>query len=288
MRSATSRQVDIRARQAPRRSTPPSARPGERYRIQAIDRAAGILNCFEFDQPELSVREIAARTGLHKSTAHRILMALHYNGLIDQDLQTGNYHLGIKLFKLGQEAVARLKLREVVKPFLKQLMEQTKETTYLAVLDGANVVYLDRVEGPHALGMPYRPGRCDSTYCTALGKAMLACLPEDEIPRHVPSGEWYRHTPKTLRNVGELLEQLRVVRKRGYALIDEEGEIGLRSIGAPVRDYSGAMVGAISIAGPSARLKQSEVPALGELVKTAAHAISSQLGHGKVGATART
>ena len=116
------------------------------YRIQVIDRAVEILNCFSFDHPNLSVTEIAARTGLHKSTAHRILMALEYNGLIRQTPETGHYHLGVKLFGLGNQAVARLSLRDAAKPYLIRLMEETKETVHLAVLDEGQVLYLEKVE----------------------------------------------------------------------------------------------------------------------------------------------
>jgi IclR family transcriptional regulator, KDG regulon repressor len=250
-----------------------------RYRIQAIERATRVLDCFDFDKPELSVRDVAAGAGLHKSTAHRILMALQYNGLVAQDPETGCYHLAIKLFKLGQQAVARLKLREVAKPFLRRLMEESKETAYLAVLDTDRVIYLDRVEGPHALGMPFRPGRCVAMHCTSLGKALLSCLSDAEVRQVVPAEPFVRHTAKTLRNVEALVEELQTVRRRGWALVDEEAEVGLRCVGAPVRDYSGTLVAAISISGPSTRMKQSALPALGALVKKTAETISAQLGH---------
>jgi DNA-binding IclR family transcriptional regulator len=110
-----------------------------------------ILDCFGFDHHELSVSEIGSRTGLHWSTAHRILMALEYNDLIKQNPETGKYHLGIKLFKLGHQAVSQLNLREICRPFLLRIMNKTKETVHLAVLDEDQVLYLDKVEGPHAL-----------------------------------------------------------------------------------------------------------------------------------------
>jgi IclR family KDG regulon transcriptional repressor len=156
-------------------------RTSDRYRIHVIDRAAQILDCFGFDHQELSVSEIGAKTGLHRSTAHRILMALEYNDLIKQDPDTSKYHLGIKLFKLGHQAVSQLNLREICRPFLSRLMNDTRETIHLAVLDDDQVLYLDKVEGPHALRMPSRVGRHIPTYCTSLGKAMLSCLDDQEI-----------------------------------------------------------------------------------------------------------
>jgi IclR family transcriptional regulator, KDG regulon repressor len=251
----------------------------DRYRIHVIDRAAQILNCFGFDHQELSVSEIGLRTGLHKSTAHRILMALEYNDLIKQNPETGKYHLGIKLFKLGHQAVSQLNLREICRPFLIRIMNKTKETVHLAVLDENQVLYLDKVEGPHALRMPSRVGRHIPTYCTSLGKAMLSCLEEQEVQQILPKQALKAYTPHTVKNLDGLLAELRAIRKRGYAIDNEEIEIGLRCVGAPIRDYTGAMVGAISVAAPSARLRNQETPIAGRLVMEVAAEISEKLGY---------
>jgi len=255
-----------------------SKAPVERYRIHVIDRAAQILDCFGFDHQELSVSEIGAKTGLHRSTAHRILMALEYNDLIKQNPSTGKYHLGIKLFKLGHQAVSQLNLREICRPFLSRLMNDTKETIHLAVLDDDQVLYLDKVEGPHALRMPSRVGRYIPTYCTSLGKAMLSCLDDQEVKSILRRQTLKPHTENTVKNINQLLADLRSVRKRGYAVDNEEIEIGLRCVGAPLRDYTGGMVGAISVAAPSARLSEKNTPVIGRMVIAIAAEISEQLG----------
>ncbi len=256
--------------------------PVERYRIQAIDRAARIMACFDFDEPELSVTEVAAKTGLPKSTTHRILMALQHNGLIEQDRETGLYHLGLNLFRLGHLAVARLKLRDIARPLLVDLAVQTGETTHLAVLEGNEVLYLDTIEAAHALRMPGRAGHRIPTYCTSLGKAMLACLSDEQV-RVMLRGQHFRvYTPKTVRNIEQLLRDLAAVRKRGWSLDDEEVETGLRCIGAPLRDHSGSLAGAISVAGPSARLRVDRIADLAGLVKRTADGISARLGYGRV------
>jgi len=252
------------------------------YRIQVIDRAAQILECFHFDAHELSVREISQRTGLHKSTAHRILIALQYNGFIQQNPETGNYHLGIKLFKLGQLAVMRLNLRDIARPLLRVLMEETRETVHLAILDEEQVFYLEKVEGPYALRMPSRVGRHIPAYCTSLGKAMLSCLEEAEIRRMLGGQSLEAYTPHTMRTVDALIAELRRIRRRGYAVDNEEIEIGLRCVGAPLRDYSGALAGAVSVAGPTARFTSNKISFFAGLVKKTAASISSQLGFGQV------
>jgi IclR family KDG regulon transcriptional repressor len=262
-------------------ANPKLQRTSERYRIHVIDRAAQILDCFGFDHQELSVTEIGARTGLHRSTAHRILMALEYNDLIKQNSDTGKYHLGIKLFRLGHQAVSQLNLREICRPFLYRLMNDTKETIHLAVLDDDQVLYLDKVEGPHALRMPSRVGRHIPTYCTSLGKAMLSCLDDDEVKSIFRRQTLKPHTENTVKNIDQLLADLRSVRKRGYAVDNEEIEIGLRCVGAPLKDYTGGMAGAISVAAPSARLSGKNTPVIGRMVIAIAAELSEKLGFEK-------
>jgi IclR family transcriptional regulator, KDG regulon repressor len=252
-----------------------------RYRIHVIDRAAQILDCFGFEHQELSVSEIGAKTNLHRSTAHRILMALEYNDLIQQNPENGKYRLGIKLFRLGHQAVSHLNLREICRPFLTRIMNETKETVHLAVLDEDQVLYLDKVEGPHALRMPSRVGRRIPTYCTSLGKAMLSCLDDQEVKNIFRNQVLRPYTANTVKTASQLLYDLRMIRKRGYSIDNEEIEIGLRCVGAPIKDYTGAMVGAISAAAPSARLSGQKVHTVGRLVVTTAGEISEKLGYEK-------
>jgi DNA-binding IclR family transcriptional regulator len=257
-------------------------RPGApRYAIQALDRAVSILHAFDAQQPELTLREIAARSGLHKSTAFRILVTLESHGFIDQNPTSGEYRLGMELFALGQLAVAKLDLLEIVRPFLQRLVERTKESAHLGTLQGGRVLYLDKVEGRHSLLMVSRVGDTAPAHCTSLGKAMLACLEDDEVRRLLSGRAWARRTPRTLRGQEALLADLAATRRRGYAVDDEELNVGVRCVGAALRDYTGAMVGAISIASPSARLPAAGVPALGDLLRRTAAEISGQIGYGR-------
>lgn len=276
-------------RQPPNNGSPrlDRKRVDHQYRIQVIDRAVKLLDCFTFDKPELSVGEVSVATGLHKSTAHRILMAMEYNGLVEQNRETANYRLGIKLFKLGHLAVARLNLRDVAKSYLRALMEETGETAHLAILYTDEVLYFEKVEGPHVLRMPSRVGRHIPTYCTSVGKAMLSSLDETEVRRIVQSHPIRRYTPSTAKGVAELLVELKRTRKRGYAVDNEEFELGLRCVGAPIRDHTGEMVGAISVAGPSARLTRKKIPAVGNAVMKIAAAISKELGFEALGRDGR-
>jgi IclR family transcriptional regulator, KDG regulon repressor len=256
------------------------ARPRGRYGIQALDRAAAILSCFDVHEPELTVRDVGLKTGLHKSTAHRILMALQHNGLVEQNPASARYHLGLKLVKLGEHAVARLDVRLIARPFIVTLAARTERTVHLAVMDGAQVVILDRVDGPDPSRTPSFPGRLFPAHCTSLGKAMLAELGEQELRRVISKRSLKRFTPKTITSVDALVSDLQAVSKRGYAVADQEMGVGLMTIGAAIRNHTGAIVAAISVAAPSAEVRGAMVSSLGEDVKKAAAMISSRLGYG--------
>lgn len=267
-----------RRRAAARARPKPGSATETRYRIQAIDRAVALLDCF-VDRQELNVRDLSERTGLHKSTAHRILMAMQYNGLIEQDPASGRYHLGLKLVKLGEYAVRRLDLRLVARPYIEELAARARETIHLGVMDGDKVVMIDRVDGPDPSSTLSLPGRLFPLHCTALGKAMLAGLDDHAVVRLVGSGPLQRFTPKTLTSVSALLADLEATRQRGYAVTDEEIGVGLRTVGAAVRNHQGVIAGAVSIAVPSARGGEDVLEALGKLVKETAAAVSARLGH---------
>ena len=198
-------------------------------------------------------------------------------------LKIGKYRLGIKLFRLGHQAVSHLNLREICRPFLTRIMDETKETVHLAVLDEDQVLYLDKVEGPHALRMPSRVGRRIPTYCTSLGKAMLSCLDDQEV-RIFFAIKFCGPIPQTpLKPSNQLLADLRMIRKRGYSIDNEEIEIGLRCVGAPIRDYTGGHGGRDQRGRPVGSFDQlKKFTIVGKLVVTTAEEISIKLGYEKL------
>lgn len=271
----------------PVRRTAPRTRPqgrseADRYRIQALDRAAAILKCFSPSKPELFVREVAALTGLHKATAHRILMAMQYNEMVEQDPVTGRYHLGIQLVRLGEHAIGRLDVSVIARPTLVDLAARSGERVHLAVLDGDQVVALERVDGANSSTVPSLPGRLFPVHTTSLGKAILAAMDDGAVRHILGDRPLKRLTPNTPPTVAVLLEDLRRARKRGYVTSEEELAIGLSSVGAAVLDRSGAPVAAINISGSSARIRGPHMAELGEMVKKAAQRISERLGHGRL------
>jgi DNA-binding IclR family transcriptional regulator len=255
-----------------------AAAPRVRYRIQVLDRAAAILGCFDVNSPELSVGDVAERTALHKSTAHRILMALQQNGLVEQNPVSGLYHLGLQLVKLGEHAIGRLDVRLVARPIIADLAAQVKDVVHLAVMDGDQVVMLDRVDVPSAAATPSLPGRLFPAHCTSLGKAMLAGMDEAEVRRLLGKRPLKRFTPGTPQTVEALLQDLRTVRARGYAIADEEMALGVASIGAAIRNHAGAIAAAVSVTAPPARLRAGH-EVFAERVMQAAGRVSARLGY---------
>ena len=148
-----------------------------RYRIQAIERAVAILNVFSTDEPELGVTEIADRVGLHKSTVHRFMVNLDAAGLVERNPRSGRYRLGLHIFELGGLVMQRMNLWDEALPFLEGLVRDTGETGHLAVLDGGEAIYIERVEARRPLRVPSAIGRGYPAHATNLGKVLLADLP---------------------------------------------------------------------------------------------------------------
>jgi DNA-binding IclR family transcriptional regulator len=222
--------------------------------------------------------ELSEKLQLHKSTVHRLIMVLERHNVIERNSVNGRYRLGLKLFELGTRAVSQLDLRERARPYLERLVLETSETVHLCILDETEVVYLDKVEPARSVRMATSVGRRNPAYCTAVGKAMLAWLPESQVESIVRKDGLKAVTPHTITSLLEFKRELSAIRKRGYAVDNEEIEEGVRCIGCVVRNFSGEPVAAISISGPAFRLTESKVPVLATAVVAAAHGLSRGLG----------
>ena len=256
----------------------PSGFPAARYKVDAAAKALELLSVFSFREPRLSLADLATRTGIPRATAFRLLSTLEQSGFLAKD--HGAYQLGIKCFVLGNIVAGGLDLRETAHPHLVALRDATRETTQLAILDHWQVVYLDRILGPFPTGfMRSRAGAILPAYCTGLGKALLAYRPEAEVAAWAATQKFAALTPRTITSAKRLLKELRIVHERGYAVDDQEREKGVRCLAAPVRNHTGDVVAAISIAGPIDRMPQRlEGSDLAEAVTAAARAISIDLG----------
>jgi len=245
---------------------------------QVVDRVVDILETFTRLGPELGVSDISRALDLKKATAHRLLASLHRRGIVAQDPVSRRYRLGMKLWELGSMATTAVDWVDRVKPFLQQLTDRTGETTHLAVLSDGQVLYVDKVESAHSLRMPSQVGRRLPIHCTGIGKALIAFLPEEVLRGLVAKRGLAMVTPNTITDLPRLLEELALTRERHYAVDVEEIEEGLVCIGAPVRDHTAHVVAAISIAGPSSRLRPERMAENAREVVSAANSMSAVLG----------
>jgi DNA-binding IclR family transcriptional regulator len=250
-----------------------------RYRVQSVERALQLLGAFNQDERQLALAELAERVGIPRSTAFRLLSTLESEGFVRR--VGTDYCLGFRCFVLGNVVKADLAIEREALPFLEALRDVTGETTQLAVLDSWQVVYLARVFSHLPVAyMRSRVGVVLPAYCTGLGKALLAELPPEEVERWSRTQHFPRLTSTTLASPEELLADLAAIRHRGYALDQEEREIGVACIAAVVRDDTGSPVAAISAAGPIDRLPRDlEGSEMATQVMTAAAGISERLGY---------
>ncbi|MBA3439797.1 MAG: IclR family transcriptional regulator [Pyrinomonadaceae bacterium] len=249
------------------------------YQVQVLDRALGILDVLSSEGSELAPAELSKRLDLHKSTTHRLLMVLERHRLIEKSLQTGKYRLGLKLFELGSKAVAQLDLSEQAHTYLERLVRETGETAHLCIVDAGETLSLTNVESTRTIRTPVTVGRRTPVHCTAVGKAVLAFMDEYELKALIKKQGLKACTPNTITTLAGLKAELQLVRKRGYAVDNEEIEEELKCIGAPVRNYSGKVIAAISIAGPAYRLPDDKIPVVARSVVEAANELSLELGY---------
>ncbi len=255
-----------------------SAKPRSPYQIQVLDRALAALETLSHNGPDLTLSQISMSLKLHKSTTHRLMMVLERHRLVEKNSQTSKYRLGLKLFELGTKAVSQLDLRERARPFLERVVLETGETVHLCVYDDGEVVYVDKIEPARSVRLTSSVGRRNPAYCTAVGKAIMAFLPESQVEAAVQKHGLRPLTRNTISSMLELKSELAKVRKLGYSVDDEENEEGVCCVGTAVRGYSGFPVAAMSVSGPTFRVSKEKISVIAGSVMAAANALSRELG----------
>lgn len=246
--------------------------------LSSVRNAARLLKIFLSREQSIGVSELGRRLGLGKSSVHRLLTTLCSEGLIEQDPATGGYRLGLVVFELGEAVRVHLDLHAACGPVLVSLREQTGESSQVGVLDGHEVVYVDRLESSYTLRLFTETGRRVPVHCTSSGKVLLAYLSEAERREVLAAAPMTAMTPNTVTDRDQLIGELIVVRRRGWAEAVNEREIGVASIAAPIVDVAGHCIAAISIGAPTARLGAAQRRRLGGLVAEAGEAVSRRLG----------
>ena len=246
-------------------------------RLSSVTSALLVLKVFSADEAEIGISSLAKRLGLAKSTVHRLAVTLASEGFLEQNPENGRYRLGLALFGLGALVRQRMDVSNQARPLLGALRDKTQEGVHLAILAQTSIIYLYNLETSQAIGIRSYIGTRKPAFCTCEGRAMLAFGPPEVVEAVIDEGLTAR-TPKTNTDVAALRRTLDEVRQSGYAIDDEESEVGMRGIGAPIRDISGKVVAAVGLAGPIQRLTKKDLRGLAPQVIATADAISARLG----------
>lgn len=244
--------------------------------IQSVNRAIQILQCFESNE-ELGVTDISKIMGLHKSTVFGLISTLESNKLLEKNNDTGKYRLGIELFRLGTKVNSSL--RRIAVPYLKHLVQMYQETVNLVMLNDLNVIYLEKIEGTHSMRISTLVGGKLPLYCTAVGKAILANLPEHELNDKLGRMEFIKYTDKTICNKETFLKSLDKAKSKGFAREIEELEIGLSCVASPIFDHLGNPSAAISVSGPTSRMNDEFCEEIGRSLIKFTQEISKKIGY---------
>ena len=228
--------------------------------VTTVRKAFRLLEVLGEKQPARP-SELANQLKLSRSNVHRLLATLKDMGCVER-LSNGTYCLGIKLFLLGNTVVYRNRLADMVRPFLTHLAEISQENVNLGIMHEQKVLYIDKIESPHYLKLDKPIGKTDPIYCTALGKALLSGLTDDELETFLRNSKLVPYTKKTIRDPETLTREIRKVRKQGYAVDVEELSDGIRCIAVPILDYTNKVIAAISISAPSLRLTRQKMKEL--------------------------
>ena len=229
--------------------------------VQSIDRLFDIVEALSNAPRGMALSDLSAAVGLHTSTTHRLLAALVARGYVQKDIESGKYRLTMRLFEVGSRAVGGMNIVSLARPYLEHLAATTHEAIHLVVRDGDEVVYLYKENmGDSTVRMASFVGLRNPMYCTAVGKSILSCLPEAEVTAIWQRTVITRFTPHTIVDYADLIAELVKARQNGWAADREEHELGVSCIAAPLLDFHGAPLGAISVSLPTAQSGRSSFP----------------------------
>jgi IclR family pca regulon transcriptional regulator len=249
-----------------------------------LERGLAILSSFHSDRPLIGVSELSRDLELSRSTAHRYVATLAKLGYLQQDAESKRYRLGPKVLDLGFSALNSMELVEISAPHLRRLSDETGRTVNLAILDGIDVVYIERYrtaqQGQREIDLNLHVGARLPAYCTAMGKAILAFVPEEQLAGVLPQIDFVPRGPNTLTSPSAFRAELAKIRSAGLAVNDEELAYGLRSIAAPIYSHSGEVIAALNLAVHRTMASMDEMVArFGPAVIKSAQEISQSMGH---------
>lgn len=245
----------------------------------AVERALAMLEAVAHEPEGLSNAEISRRLHIPKSSASYILRTLETQGYLHRDGENGKYRVGLKILSLSRGALSGIDVREVALPIMRHLVEKTNLTCHLAILDGPEAVYIEKVEPSGFIRMDTWVGRRMRVHATSVGKSLVAHIPEEQLEKILTERAMERRTPKTICTLPRLLKELEKVRSQGYAVDDEENNLGARCVGAPIFNQQGLIEASLGLSGTIHQVNEQTMPRIVEHLKDAARHISMQLGY---------
>lgn len=245
--------------------------------VHSVERALVILEALATQPQGYGCTELGQMLRLHKSTVHRIVSTLQAYGFAEKDPHTERYKLGSKMIYLGLKTLNNLDFRKAARPYMLELVEISRETVQLAVLDRDEVLFVERDHSPEVVtvNLDLR----GDMHCTAEGKVLLASLTGQEVKELLGRRDMKRYTANTITDINQMMVQLNKIRSQGFAVNAEEMAEGVRSVAAPVYNHSGDVIAALSIIGPSSRLSLERISRMVNMLKKACLSISVQLGY---------
>ena len=247
--------------------------------VRSVDRALDIIEQLSVAEKPLGPTRLAEKTGMDKSTVYRLLSTLQRRGYVDKLEGEGTYHIGQKLIALTSNYIGNLELQTEAKPYLSALATDLGLTTHLGVLDGRDVIYIEKLENMPTPQLYSQIGTRMPAYCSSLGKCLLANLRGDELDELMASCHFEAFTPHTIVSLYPFKEHLRQVRSQGWALDNEESALGHMCVGAPIYDYRGEIIAAVSASGAKENIPEHYLPVVIDAVKKTALQISRRMGY---------
>jgi len=244
----------------------------------AVERTLSILELLSVTKSGLTLSELSRRLGLPKSSTYCLLVTLERRGYLLRNNRTHRYMFGLKLFSVANMALSGVELRANAAGFLQSLMLRSRLTVHMAIMEDDEAVLIEKVKPPGLVKLATWVGKRLELHSSAVGKCLLAYLPEQEFLRVARDRGLTRNNENTITSIRKLKQEVTRIRCAGYSIEDEEGEIGCRCVGAPIFDHSGNAIAAISLAGTTAQIRSDEFTGFGQLVRQTAFDISESLG----------
>ncbi len=245
----------------------------------AVERALAMLEAVAQAAEGLSNAEISRKLNIPKSSASYILRTLETQGYLRRDAESGKYRVGLKILSLSRGALGGRDVRGIALPIMRHLTKQTGLTCHLAVLDGPDAVYIEKVEPEGFIRMDTWVGRRMRVHATSVGKAIVAHIPQPQLEQILHQSGMERRTPKTITTPSRLLKELEKVRAQGYAVDDEENNLGARCVAAPIYDDRSSIEASLGLSGTTQQVSPQTMPRILEALKDAARHISMGMGH---------